>query len=122
MMAHMREVLIALGIFALLGAVPFLIGMATWQGLVIAGGVLLALGMLIGVPCGVVYHVLLHRALAPKGRLVRNWIWRPIAQHVHLESGRERLVVLAWCYVAAGGWGLSMLGCVLLGIAAVMGP
>ena len=74
---------------------------------------LVALGLALGVPTGVVYHVQLYRRLQPRGELERRWWIAPIKQHVHLRDG-ERLGVLAWCALGALGFLIAMAGCVVL--------
>ena len=45
-------------------------------------------GFSVAVPTGVVYHVLLHRALGPRGELEKGWYWRPIQYLRALEGAR----------------------------------
>lgn len=78
----------------------------------IYGGVALALGgVLIGAIAGFVYHVLLHRHLAPRGELQPRWWWNPVPYNKHLQP-EERRRTMPWFYVGAAAWVTSMLGCV----------
>lgn len=104
----MFELLIAGGLVAMLlaaGAATFL----SWSLLLQTGVWLCAAGLLLGVPTGFVYHVLLYRTLAPRGELPRGWIWKPLDQHDKLRPG-ERRRVLPWAGVGAAGFGVIMLG------------
>ena len=100
-----------------MGAAAFL----PWDLLFQVGNWLVWVGLVVGVPTGLVYHVLLHRALAPRDELPRGWIWRPLDLHDRLQP-RERRRVLPWCYVGGAGFGVIMLGflALLLSVAAVV--
>lgn len=92
-----------------------------WTTLFVIGAWVTAAGFLLGVPTGVVYHVQLHRSLAPRGALSKRWIWNPIDNHVHLRPA-ERRRVLPWCYAGAAGFVVICLGMLLVvfGMGAVM--
>lgn len=91
-----------------------------WETLASAGGLLLATGAALGVPTGVLYHVLLARALSARGLLPEGWYWRPIELHPLLEEGPERRRVLLWCGLGALGFVVMVLGLVVLAAAAVL--
>lgn len=116
----MREILLVLGILGGLTATVVTAQFASWEGLVQWGLVLVVAGLAFGLPCAVRYHQLLHRALAGRGVLSPRWLWSPLAEHDKLLDD-ERGPVLAWCYAGAAGWGVAILGCVLLGIAVGIG-
>lgn len=80
-----------------------------WMPLAKVGSALLLFGLVFGVPTGLWYHVLLHRALAPRGELPRGWIWRPLSLHDRLRP-QERPRVLAYCYAGAAGFVLICTG------------
>lgn len=104
----MREVLLVVGLSLLLVA----LGAATlvpYPQLMRAGFWLSLIGFGFGVPTGVVYHVQLYRALAPRDALPKGWVWRPIALNDQLRP-HERHTVLPWCYAGAAGFGLIALG------------
>lgn len=116
----MREVLLACGILGGLMALGAAGRFASWEVLVQWGAILLTTGLAFGIPCAVRYHQLLHRALAPRGVLSPRWLWSPLEEH-HKLLDEERGPVLAWCYAGAAGWGIAILGCVLLGLAVMVG-
>ena len=83
-----------------------------------AGVVVLALGLIVGVAAGLVYHVVLFRVLAPLGVLRRGWWWRPTSMHVHLSPPlRQR--VMPWFHAGAAGFFVALAGCALV-LAAVL--
>ncbi len=104
----MQELAIAVALVAVLLAGGLAV-IVPWEPLLQAGTSLSIAGFALGVPAGIVYHVLLYRALNPRGALPRGWIWRPIEQNANLRPG-ERGWVLAWCYTGAFGFGLIALG------------
>jgi len=108
----MREILIASGVLAGLVVLAALL-LASWEALFVWGSVLVAAGMVLGVPTGFVYHVQLYRALRRLDRLARGWIWKPFEMHVHLER-RDRLRVVPWAIAGAVGFFLIVIGQVLL--------
>jgi len=73
-------------------------------------------GFALSIPTGVVYHVLLHRTLAPRGELEKGWIWRPI-QHISALEGSDRRRIVPWVYVSGSGFVLIVLGLVLVVVA-----
>lgn len=111
----MREALLALAIFAGLSGAGLVVRLAAWTHLVRGGLVLLAVGLLVSVPCAVRYHLALYRALAPRQALDRRWIWNPTGHHDRLTE-RERDAVLPWFWGGAAGWSASVLGCILTGL------
>lgn len=98
------------GVLAALGALAF-VAMET---LVVVGGAMIAIGLAIAVPTGLIWHVRLHQVLSPLGLLERGWIWKPVAHNERLpeECRRE---VLAWCYAGAFGFGVFVLGAIIAG-------
>ena len=83
----------------------------------LGGAALVALGMLVGVPTGLVYHVALYRALRPRGALPARWWVAPLKLHPRLEA-RDRRRVMPWFWLGAAGFLLTCLGCVLVAIGA----
>ena len=114
----MRETVLALGLFALLAGGSWAFRMASPLDLVWTGAFLVGGGLLFSLPCAVRYHLLLHRALAPRRALDTRWLWHPTGHHARLTE-EERARVMPWFYAGAAGWGASMLGCLLLGAAAL---
>ncbi|HEY6001160.1 MAG TPA: hypothetical protein VI078_17890 [bacterium] len=81
--------------------------------LFVAGAAAVLIGMLAGVPAGVVYHVLLFRSLSEIGILPRRWWWHPTTLHDRLpEAARRRL--MRWFRAGAAGFVLAMIGCGLI--------
>jgi hypothetical protein len=105
----MVETLIVIALLALLVAVGWAAVLLSWQWIAVAGALCMAAGFGFGVPAGVYYHVLLHRALAPRGLLPKGWLWSPLRYHVHLHDA-ERGRVLFYCYAGGVGFGLIVLG------------
>ena len=89
-----------------------------WATLLAVGGWLVGIGLAFGVPTGVVYHVQLYRALAPRDALPKGWIWRPLDYHNRLRP-TERRSVLPWCYTGAVGFGVISLGMISMALAVV---
>jgi hypothetical protein len=117
----MVELGLVLGLLtALIGGMA-LVAYAPWDWL-FGGGVLFAcVGLLVGVPTGLWYHVLLYRALRPRGALPRNWWLRPDRLHALLAEDQLRRVMRPFRWGAAG-FVLSIVGCALLGYGAWRSP
>lgn len=114
----MLELLIVVGIVGLMGAMGGL-AMLPWEPLFTWGGILIAVGHAFGVPAGIVFHVLLYRALARRAtrrgqRVERGWYWRPIPLAQALPSV-ERGPVMAWAVAGGVGFVAIVLGIVLVG-------
>ena len=110
----MREWLLIGGVLILLLAAGG-VALLPWNVLLQAGVALCAIGMLVGVPTGVVYHVLLYRELKPRDALDPDWIWNPIDHNERLtEAERKRVLPLA--YVGAAGLGVIGLGFLSFGM------
>lgn len=75
---------------------------------------LVALGLAIGIPTAIIYHILLYRHLQPRGKLPRGWIWRPIGLNEDL-SEEERVWTLRWMMAGGFGFVIVVLGLVVLG-------
>lgn len=101
----MFELALVVGLVVVLFALS-LTFVLPWELTMQLGAAFVVLGGLLGVPTGVVYHVLLHRALAPRGDLERGWIWNPFRFHARLRD-EERGRVMAFAY--AGGVGFAVL-------------
>lgn len=114
----MRELALVLGLVAFLfGAMA--LWLVPWTSLLIYGIATTVGGFILSLPTGLVYHVKLHRCLSARGQLPRGWIWGPIALNARLlpqEKGR----VLPWCYAGAAGFGVIVLGQLLVLAASMM--
>jgi hypothetical protein len=108
--------LVAVLLIGLMG-VGALFQLAAWDLLFAIGSALIVLGLLIGVPAGVAYHVRLYRALEPRGALGRLWWLHPTAEHHSLTDG-ERPGVMRWFILGAAGFLLAVTGCAVLAVSA----
>jgi len=76
----------------------------------------MGLGLVVGVPTGFWYHVVLYRVVSPKVRLPRGWWMSPSALHVHLTDAEQRRINL-WYRLGGVGFVLSVVG----GLVAIAG-
>lgn len=76
----------------------------------------LILGLLLGIPTGFWYHVILYRIASVKVALPGAWWLSPARLHVHL-NGAERRRIRPWYRVGGVGFVLSLVG----GLAAIAG-
>ena len=76
----------------------------------------LVLGLVVGVPTGFWYHVVLYRIVSARIAVPRRWWLSPSALHVHLTGAEQRRI---WLWYRLGGIGfvLSVAG----GLAAIAG-
>src|ERR1700675_2333772 len=83
--------------------------------IMVALGALL-LGLVVGVPTGFWYHVVLYRSVSARIAVPRRWWLSPSALHVHLTDAEQRRI---WLWYRLGGIGfvLSVVG----GLAAIAG-
>ncbi len=86
----------------------------------VAGWALTGAGLLLSLPPALVYHIRLARTLSARHQLDRGWIWHPTRLHDRLLP-EERSYVLRWFRVGAFGWGLTMIGCVWIGLSLCLG-
>lgn len=98
------------------------VALVPWTILVQAGALVTALGLALGVPGGVAYHLRLRAALRRRDALPPRWWVEPVRLHRHL-SDEERRRVLPPFTLGAAGFVLTMLGCalVLLGVLGLLG-
>ena len=76
----------------------------------------LLLGLLVGVPTGLWYHVILYRLVSAKTSLPRTWWLSPSDLHRHLTDAEQRRI-RPWYRIGGIGFVLSVVG----GIAAIAG-
>jgi len=76
---------------------------------VIGGAALVVLGLGVGIPAGISYHVRLHRILSNKGALDRYWWVNPTGRHKLLEQGEMELFARPF-YIGAAGCALALFG------------
>lgn len=112
----MLEIALVLGTIVAVGILGFITTIFTPQLMTAIGLAMLTLGLLIGVPTGVWYHVLLYRVLTPRMALPPKWWWSPIDLHPHL-TGTELARLKPWFMTGGIGFALSLIG----GLAAMAG-
>jgi len=105
----MNEAIIVVGLVIALVITGALVVTLPWTTLVFAGAALIALGFVLGIPTGALYHVTLYRRLAPRGELPARWYWSPVRYHALLRD-EERVAVLLWFYLGAAGFTLIVIG------------
>ena len=76
----------------------------------------LFLGLVMGVPTGFWYHVILYRVVSAKLPLPRRWWLSPSALHTHLTDAEQRRIK-PWYRIGGVGFVLSVAG----GLAAIVG-
>ena len=109
----MIELLMVLGVMGALAGLGAL-ALVAMETLVVVGGAMIAIGLALGVPTGIIGHVRMYQVLKPLDRLDPGWIWRPIAHNERLPEANRR-EVLAWCYAGGLGFGVFVLGAVVAG-------
>src|SRR5574342_1015801 len=112
----MLEATLALGAAAAVGLVVILATALTLPVMIMLALGVLLLGLLVAVPTGFWYHVLLYRIVSAKVSVPRRWWLSPAALHIHLTDLEQRRV---WLWYRLGGIGfvLSVAG----GLAAIAG-
>jgi hypothetical protein len=111
------ELVLALALLGGLIGAAALITLTPWWWLFGAGLISMALGLLVGVPAGVWYHVRLYRLLRPTGRLSRTWWLRPTGLHDALDAAQQKRIRVPF-YLGALGFVIAIVGCVLFAIGA----
>lgn len=87
-----------------------------WLALLSHSAVVVGVGMAVAVPAGVLYHWALYQALRP--RLPPRWWWSPVALNKRLTPAQWRRV-RPWFYLGAVSFGVALLGCVGMAMAAL---
>lgn len=87
----------------------------TAEWLMAAGLSAIAIGLGVGIPGGIYYHVLLRRALLRSGALPQRWWLHPTRLHESLPK-LERRSFMPWFLVGAAGWCLIILGAAIFGL------
>jgi hypothetical protein len=107
------ETLVVVGSVSLLGGLAWMVAALAPLTLLWCSGIVISLGVALGVPGGVVYHVLLRRELLRLAALAPGWIWRPTAFHGVLDE-RGIACIRPWFLMGGSGFGLIVLGTALL--------
>ncbi|MBI3610436.1 MAG: hypothetical protein HY204_07025 [Nitrospirae bacterium] len=76
------------------------------------GLLILAMGIMEGIPTGLYYHVVLYRLLHPRDRLPPGWWISPTQYHVYLSEDEKRRV-RRWFFLGGFGFLLCMTGGIL---------
>ena len=88
--------------------------------LYLSGAAAIALGLIAGIPAGIVYHVKLSRALAATRAAEPGWWWRPASHHARLPE-QLRAPLLPWFHAGAAGFLVALAGCALVLLALLAG-
>lgn len=107
------ESLAVLAVVALLAGFGVLLPLVPAALVVQAGGALIALGAIFGLPTGFWYHVKLRSVLRATGSLPAHWWIRPVALHDEIPAA-QRTQVLRWFYAGGAGFLAILLGSALL--------
>ncbi|TAJ10337.1 MAG: hypothetical protein EPO61_02565 [Nitrospirae bacterium] len=112
-MPEIALVLLALLAIGLLGLATTLL---TPQLMTTVGLWTLLFGLVVGIPTGLWYHVVLYRFLSKKIVLPSRWWWAPVDLHPHLAQ-EELARIKPWFVTGGVGFLLSLAG----GLAAMAG-
>jgi hypothetical protein len=112
----MLEATLVLGAVLSVGLVVLLATMLTAPVMIMLAVGALLLGLVVGVPTGFWYHVVLYRIVSAKIAVPRKWWLSPSDLHVHLTDAEQRWIRL-WYRLGGIGFVLSVVG----GLAAIAG-
>jgi len=112
----MLEATLVLTAVAAVGLVVLLATVVTAPVMIVLALGALLLGLVVGVPTGFWYHVLLYRIVSARIAVPRRWWVSPSALHVHLTDAEQRRIRL-WYRLGGIGFVLSVVG----GLAAIAG-
>ena len=108
----MVETLLAVLLLLAMGVAALTLTTAA-DALVIAGVWIVSAGLALGVPTGLAYHVTLHRSLRRVDALPARWWLRPTVLHDRIPS-EDRRLVLGFCAAGAAGFGVTVLGLLVM--------
>jgi hypothetical protein len=112
----MLELLLVFGSLVAVAVIGLITVVITPQIMTEVGLWMLAGGLLVGIPTGVWYHVVLYRQLAGRTTLPSRWWRSPVELHP-LLTPQEFKLVRPWFVAGAIGFVL----CVVGGVAAIVG-
>jgi hypothetical protein len=112
----MLEIMLVLATLVAVGLLGFLATILSPRLMTAIGLWTLAAGLLVGVPTGFWYHVLLYQVLSPRTRLPQKWWWAPVDLHPLLTQ-QELARLKPWFAIGGLGFVLSVAG----GLAAMAG-
>lgn len=107
-------------VLLLVGAAALLFWLA-WSWLLVMGLVLTVLGLVVGVPTGMLYHVRLRTVLAASGPLPARWWLHPTALHERIDAARRTWVMRPF-YIGAAGFMAILTGCGLTVVGILRSP
>lgn len=112
----MLEITLVLTAVSAVGLVVLLATALTAPVMIMLAVGALLLGLVVGVPTGFWYHVVLYRIVSAKTAVPRKWWLSPSGLHVHLTDAEQRRIRL-WYRLGGIGFVLSVVG----GLAAIAG-
>ncbi len=117
----MLEFLLVLSLLGCVSVALVVVYWVPWAWLWVLGVVASGVGLLVGVPAALRYHVVLHRVLSARGALPRGWWVSPQKLHPVLRE-EERGRVLPWWWLGGAGFVLVICGAGLLAFALWTSP
>ena len=115
----MSETLLVVALVVLLAGGGLLLPQLPWSAVLQLGVLGVALGLGLGIPTSLVYHVKLARVLGARGELPSRWWLSPTRLHRRLR-GAERRAVLRWFYAGGAGFVLTLAGCAAAFVGALL--
>ena len=112
----MLELTLVLAALASVGLVVLLAMLLTPPVMIMLALGALLLGLVVGVPTGFWYHLVLYRIVSRKVPVPRAWWLSPSKLHVHLTDAEQRRIS-PWYRLGGIGFVLSVVG----GLAAIAG-
>ena len=97
------------------------LSLVPWDWLLGGGALLVVVGLLVGTPTGVWYHVRLYRAMRKRGPLPSTWWLRPDRLHDALDATEKASVKVPF-YAGAAGFVMAVLGCLLVAYGSLRAP
>jgi hypothetical protein len=104
---------------ALLAALGLALPLVAPESVLGAGFALTVLGLAVGVPTGLVYHLRLRAVLLARAALPPRWWLHPTGLHALLRA-EERRAVLGWFAAGGAGFAATVLGCIAVALAAAL--
>lgn len=84
------------------------------------GTTFIALGLILGIPIGFYYHLLLFQRKKLLGRELKGWWISPRRYHEYLPE-KERRILDRWFWIGAVFFNIAMTGCGLVVLGLFMG-
>ena len=84
-----------------------------------AGIALIVIGLILGVPIGFYYHLLLFQRIKLLGRELKGWWISPHRYHEYFPE-KERRLLSRWFWIGAVFFNIAMIGCGLVFIGLFM--